>query len=65
MIDKKEIKSVVNVLKSGIYAHGPISNMFESKFCNFTGAKYSTTVSSCLLACTYFVLHLGLELVMK
>ena len=32
LIDSKEIKSVINVLKSGIYAHGPISNLFEKKF---------------------------------
>ena len=60
MIDKKEIKSVVNVLKSGIYAHGPISNMFESKFCNFTGAKYSTTVSSCTAGMHLFYFALGI-----
>ena len=46
LVDFKEINSVTKVLKSGIYAHGPISNLFEKKFCSFTGAKFSSTVSS-------------------
>ena len=60
LIDSKEIKSVINVLKSGIYAHGPISNLFEKKFCNFTGAKYSTTVSSCTAGMHLFYFALGI-----
>ncbi len=60
LIDNKEIKSVINVLKSGIYAHGPISNLFEKKFCNFTGAKYSTTVSSCTAGMHLFYFALGI-----
>ena len=60
LIDNKEIKSVINVLKSGIYAHGPVSNLFEKKFCNFTGAKYSTTVSSCTAGMHLFYFALGI-----
>ena len=60
LIDGEEIKSVINVLKSGIYAHGPISKLFEKKFCNFTGAKYSTTVSSCTAGMHLFYFALGI-----
>tara|TARA_B100001057_G_scaffold494399_1_gene590900 strand:+ start:882 stop:2048 length:1167 start_codon:yes stop_codon:yes gene_type:complete len=60
LIDGNEIKSVMNVLKSGIYAHGPISSLFEKKFCLFTGAKYSTTVSSCTAGMHLFYFALGI-----
>lgn len=60
LIDSNEIKSVISVLKSGIYAHGPISNLFEKKFCNFTGAKYATTVSSCTAGMHLFYFALGI-----
>ncbi len=60
LIDNNEIKSVTNVLKSGIYAHGPRSSLFEKKFCNFTGAKYSSTVSSCTAGMHLFYFALGI-----
>jgi dTDP-4-amino-4,6-dideoxygalactose transaminase len=60
LIDFKEINSVTKVLKSGIYAHGPISNLFEKKFCSFTGAKFSTTVSSCTAGMHLFYFALGI-----
>ena len=60
LIDDNEIKSVTNVLKSGIYAHGPRSSLFEKKFCNFTGAKYSSTVSSCTAGMHLFYFALGI-----
>jgi len=60
LVDFKEINSVTKVLKSGIYAHGPISNLFEKKFCNFTGAKFSSTVSSCTAGMHLFYFALGI-----
>ena len=60
LIDGNEIKSVVDVLKSGIYAHGPISSLFEKKFCRFTKAKYASTVSSCTSGMHLFYYALGI-----
>ncbi len=60
LIDKREITSVTKVLKSGIYAHGPVSNAFEKKFCKFTKAKFSTTVSSCTAGMHLFYFALGI-----
>lgn len=60
LIDHKEIKSVTNVLKSGIYAHGPMSTLFEKKFCEYTKAKYATTVSSCTAGMHLFYFALGI-----
>ena len=60
LVDFKEINSVTKVLKSGIYAHGPISNLFEKKFCSFTGAKFSSTVSSCTAGMHLFYFALGI-----
>lgn len=60
LVDFKEINSVKKVLKSGIYAHGPISNLFEKKFCSFTGAKFSSTVSSCTAGMHLFYFALGI-----
>tara|TARA_Y100000741_G_scaffold360985_1_gene344201 strand:- start:7240 stop:8364 length:1125 start_codon:yes stop_codon:yes gene_type:complete len=43
----KDIEKVVEVIKSGWLAHGKFSEKLEEIFCNFTGAKYATTVSNC------------------
>ena len=43
----KDIEAVIEVIKSGWLAHGKYSEKLEETFCNFTGAKYSTTVSNC------------------
>ena len=60
IIDSKEMKSVNKVLKSGIYAHGPISNNFEKEFAKFTNSKFSTTVSSCTSGMHLFYFALGI-----
>ena len=59
LVDSREIKSVTRVLKSGIYAHGSISSLFEKKFCKFTNSKFSTTVSSCTAGMHLFYYSLG------
>ncbi len=46
-ITKDDIKSVQNVIESGWLAHGKYSKKLEELFCEYTGAKYSTTVSNC------------------
>tara|TARA_B100000315_G_scaffold259516_1_gene315881 strand:+ start:1382 stop:2461 length:1080 start_codon:yes stop_codon:yes gene_type:complete len=39
--------AVVEVIKSGWLAHGKYSKRLEELFCEFTGAKFATTVSNC------------------
>ena len=60
LVDSREIKSVTRVLKSGIYAHGPISSLFEKKFSKFTKSKFSTTVSSCTAGMHLFYFSRGI-----
>ena len=47
LINQKDIKTVVEVLKSGKYVHGPKTKLFEEKFKKFTKAKFAISVSSC------------------
>jgi dTDP-4-amino-4,6-dideoxygalactose transaminase len=42
-----DIQSVNDVLKSGWLAHGKYSEKLETLFCEYTGAKFATTVSNC------------------
>ena len=42
-----DLEAVEDVLKSGWLAHGKFSEKLEQLFCEYTGAKYSTTVSNC------------------
>lgn len=46
-ITQAEMDAVVKVLQSGWLAHGKYSKRLEELFCEFTGAKYATTVSNC------------------
>ena len=46
-ITEHDINNVASVLRSGWLTHGEYSKKLEQLFCEFTGAKYSTTVSSC------------------
>ena len=55
----QDIKSVINVLKVG-FTHMDLFQTFLKKFCNFTGAKYSTTVSSCTAGMHLFYFALGI-----
>ncbi len=43
----QDIKAVQSVIESGWLAHGKFSKKLEELFCEYTGAKYSTTVSNC------------------
>ena len=51
---------MIKVLKSGIYAHGPMSNEFEKNFVNSPDQKYATTVSSCTAGMHLFYFALGI-----
>ncbi|NQU35409.1 MAG: DegT/DnrJ/EryC1/StrS family aminotransferase [Bacteroidetes bacterium] len=46
-ITQAEIEAVNEVIQSGWLAHGKFSKRLEELFCEFTGAKYATTVSNC------------------
>ena len=46
-ITQAEIEAVNEVIRSGWLAHGKYSKRLEELFCEFTGAKYATTVSNC------------------
>ena len=46
-INKKDIREVEKILKSGWLTHGKYSNYFEKEFSRFTGSKYSSLVSNC------------------
>lgn len=54
-IDNSDIKSVVKVLKSDYLTQGPIVNIFEKKFSEYTNSKYAiasnSATSSLILAC--------------
>jgi len=42
-----DLKAVDSVIQSGWLTHGKYAEMLEDLFCQFTGAKYATTVSNC------------------
>ena len=46
-ITDQEINAVIEVIKSGWLTHGKYSKKLEHLFCEFTGTKYSATVSNC------------------
>jgi perosamine synthetase len=46
-ITETELKAVIEVINSGWLAHGKYSKLLEKLFCEFTGARYATTVSNC------------------
>ncbi len=54
-IDNSDIKSVVKVLKSDYLTQGPIVNIFEKKFSEYTNSKHAiasnSATSSLILAC--------------
>jgi len=45
-IDKQDIKSVIDVLKSDWITQGPKIKEFEAALCKYTGAKYAVMVSN-------------------
>lgn len=60
IINSKEVNEVSKVLKSGIYAHGPICQQFEYEFSKFTKSKFATTVSSCTAGMHLFYFAMGI-----
>lgn len=54
-IDKKDIQSVIKVLKSDYLTQGPIVNIFEKDFAQFCKSKYSiasnSATSSLIISC--------------
>jgi dTDP-4-amino-4,6-dideoxygalactose transaminase len=46
-IGQAEIKEVVATLKSGWWASGPKTELFEEKFRHYIGSKYAVAVNSC------------------
>jgi len=63
----EDINAVKSVIKSGWLAHGKYSKKFEDYFCEYTGAKYATTVSNCTaglhLSCIAAGFHEGDEVI--
>jgi dTDP-4-amino-4,6-dideoxygalactose transaminase len=46
-IQNSDLKLVESAIKSGWLAHGQYSKKLEELFCEYTGAKYATTISNC------------------
>ena len=46
-IQDSDLKAVESVIRSGWLAHGKYSEKLEELFCEYTNAKYATTVSNC------------------
>ena len=46
-IQNTDLKAVEAVIRSGWLAHGDYSKKLEQLFCEYTCAKYATTVSNC------------------
>jgi perosamine synthetase len=57
---EEEEQAVVEVIRSGIMAHGPKIVEFEAGFASFTGAPDSVGVSSCTAGMHLYYFHLGL-----
>jgi perosamine synthetase len=55
LIDDQEINAVIEVLKSGWYAHGPKNHEFEAAFAEYIGVDHAISVNSCASA-----LHLAI-----
>ena len=59
-INQQDIDSVVKVLKSDFITQGPLVPKFESKVCNYSGAKYAVAVNSATSALHLACLSLNL-----
>ena len=60
-IGDEEIKSVVEVIKSGWMAHGPKNREFEEQFQTYLGVKHAITMNSCTSALHLALVGLGIE----
>ncbi len=61
IIGDEEKTAVMKVLDGSILVHGPLATKFEDDFCEYTGAPYSVSVSSCTagMHLVYFSLGYG------
>lgn len=60
ILGREEEQAVIEVMRSGVMAHGPKIKAFEQGFCDFTGSKHSIGVSSCTAGMHLYYFHLGL-----
>jgi len=49
-VDENEINSVIKVLESGWYTHGPKNKEFEERFAEYIGVKHTVSMNSCTSA---------------
>ncbi len=61
LIDQKDIKSVIKVLKSDLITQGPQVPIFEKKICNYVSSKYAVAVNSATSALHIACLALDLK----
>ncbi|ADP77842.1 DegT/DnrJ/EryC1/StrS aminotransferase [Methanothermus fervidus DSM 2088] len=61
MIGDEEINEVINVLKSGQIAQGPMVEKFEKKFAKYVGTKYAVATSSGTTALHLSLLAIGIN----
>ena len=61
LIDNKDIKSVVKVLRSDLITQGPIVKEFEKKLAKFCNAKFAVALSSATAGLHIACLALGLK----
>ena len=59
ILGKEEEDAVIEVMRSGIMAHGPKIKAFEAGFSEFTGSKHSIGCSSCTAGMHLYYFHLG------
>ena len=60
-IRQSDLSKVTQSIKSGWLTQGKNSKIFESEFCKFTKAKYSTTVSNCTSGLHLACIAIGLK----
>ncbi len=61
LLDEKEEKAVIEILRSGMLAQGEKVSLFEENFAKFIGTKYAVTVSSGTAALYLALLALGIK----
>ena len=61
LIDNKDIKSVVKVLRSDLITQGPIVKEFEKKLAKFCNAKFAVALNSATAGLHIACLALGLK----
>lgn len=60
LIDKSDLDSVTDCLKSPQLAHGPLASKFEDSFVEYMGGGYATTTSSATTALQLAYMSLGI-----